>query len=165
MKGKVVLLVGLSACLMVLVGYNVFYLFETGTSQAQTVIKDLSNDDVREIGGIEIILNEVRVDSVLEEEGNQVLIVDIELKNVRETVYEFSSYKLTLVDEEGFAHSMDTSIETKGILGGQLHPGRTNRGEIAFVVPIGSEYELVYTDHLRTGQVTWQVSVDTSISR
>lgn len=160
MTGKVFLLVGLSACLMVLVGYNVFHYFEAGTSQAQTVVKNLQNDKVREINGIEITLNEVRVDSVLEEEGNQILIVDIGIENLRETVYEFSSYKLTLVDEEGFAHGIDTSTETKGILGGQLHPGRLNRGEVAFVVPIGTDYELVYTDHLRTGQVTWKVTVD-----
>ncbi|MFC0560437.1 DUF4352 domain-containing protein [Halalkalibacter alkalisediminis] len=160
MKGKLVILVGLSICLIVLAGYTVSHYFETETSQAKTVVKNLTNDEVREINGIEMTLNGVRVESVMEEEGNQVLIVDIGIENMRETVYEFSSYKLTLVDEDGFAHGMNTSIVTKGILGGQLHPGRTNRGEIAFVVPIGTEYELVYTDHLRTGQVTWQVSVD-----
>lgn len=162
MKGKLILLIGLSLCLTLLVGYNVVHYFNKGTphSQAQTIMSNLTNDHIREINGIELSLNEVRVDSVLEEEGNQVLIIDIGMENVRDTVFEFSAYKLTLVDEEGFAYSMNTSIETKGILGGQLHPGRTNRGEVAFVVPIGTEYELVYTDHLRTGQVTWPVSVD-----
>ena len=161
MKGKLILLVGLSACLIVLVGYSISHYLNTAeTSQAKTVIKNSSKDEVREINGIEMTLNDIRVESVMEEEGNQVIIVDIGIENRRETVYEFSSYKLTLVDEDGFAHGMNTSIETKGILGGQLHPGRTNRGEVAFVVPIGTEYELVYTDHLRTGQVTWLVTVD-----
>jgi hypothetical protein len=161
MKGKLFLLLVLSSCLVLLIGYSVLTYFDNEVSQAaHTVTSDHADGDVREINGIEITLNEVRVDSLLEEEGTQVVIVDLSFENLRESLYEFSSYKITLVDEEGFAHGMDTSIETRGILGGQLHPGRLNRGEVAFVVPIGTKYELVYTDHLRTGQVNWQLSVD-----
>ncbi|GAE35738.1 DUF4352 domain-containing protein [Halalkalibacter akibai] len=167
MQGKVVLLLSLVTCLLLLGGYYGFQYFQSGQSPALAIsdsveetIESKGSGDVRFINGIGITLNEVRVEEILEDEGNQIVFVDLQFDNERETVYEFSSYKITLVDKEGFAYSMDTSIETRGILGGQLHPGRTNRGEVAFVVPIGSEYELVYTDHLRTGQVTWQVTLD-----
>jgi predicted small secreted protein len=159
MKGKVVVLFGLSICLVLLVGLYVLSDGNMELSQAKEVIPE-SDDKVREVNGIEIAMNDFYLELEANEQGKQYMIVDLSFTNNRETVYEFSPFNLTLVDEEGFAHSMNTSIETKGILGGQLHPGRTNRGEVAFLVPIASQYELVYTDHLRTGQVTWQVTID-----
>ncbi len=159
MKGKVVILLGLSLCLILVVGFHVLPNGKLELSQAKEVVTE-TDDTVREVKGIEIALNDFYLEADTEEQGKQFVIVDLSFTNNRETVYEFSTFNITLVDEDGFAHSMNTSIETKGILGGQLHPGRTNRGEIAFLVPKASQYELVYTDHLRTGQVTWQVSVD-----
>ncbi|WP_332694630.1 DUF4352 domain-containing protein [Halalkalibacter lacteus] len=159
MKGKVFVLFGLGMFLVLLVGLYVLSNGNLEMSQAKEVIKE-TDDTGREVKGIKIALNDFYLESVAEEQGKQFVIVDLSFTNNRETVYEFSTFNLTLIDEEGFAHSMNSSIETKGILGGQLHPGRTNRGEIAFLVPVASQYELVYTDHLRTGQVTWQVSVD-----
>ncbi|ARK30825.1 DUF4352 domain-containing protein [Halalkalibacter krulwichiae] len=158
MKGKVVLLFGLISCLAVLAGYSVITYFDTETSEAKNTPE--TEGELREINGLEISLNEARVESVEEDPEHQFVIVDLTFNNVKETVHEFSSYNITLVDEEGFAHSIDTSIETKGIIGGQLHPGRSTRGELAFVVPNGEQFELVYTDHLRTGQVIWEVSVE-----
>nr|WP_246880094.1 DUF4352 domain-containing protein [Bacillus suaedae] len=93
-------------------------------------------------------------------ESEQFIIVDLSIQNTTEKVYEFSPFKFTLVDEEGFAFERDTSIETKGVLGGQIHPERMVRGELAFLVPVGTNYELVYTEHLRTGQLIWKLTVD-----
>lgn len=160
MKGKVLLLLSLSLGLLILIGYNGLNRFDTEAIQGQMPLALAKNDHMREVNGLEITLNDVRLGPAAEEEGSQIVIVDLTLKNVRDSVYEFSTYKVTLVDEEGYAHNHVSYVETKGILGGQLHPGRMNRGEVAFSVPAGTNYELVYTDHLRTGQVTWQVTVE-----
>jgi hypothetical protein len=160
MKRKVVLLFGLCACLVFLVGVYSFLDFDTEASQAQTIVQESNGEEAaREVNGVEITLNDIRTEESSQLDSHYV-IIDLELINNRETVYEFSTFKITLVDEENFAHGVTTQVETKGILGGQLHPGRTNRGEVAFLVPKAEEYELVYTDHLRTGQVTWQVNVN-----
>ncbi|KHF40478.1 DUF4352 domain-containing protein [Halalkalibacter okhensis] len=160
MKRKVVLLMGLCVCLVSLVGVYNFLDLGTETSTAQTIVPEsIDEDTTREVNGVNITLNGARIEESTQVDSHFV-IIDLEFANHRETVYEFSTFKLTLVDEDNFAHGVTTQVETKGILGGQLHPGRTNRGEVAFLVPKAKEYELVYTDHLRTGQVTWQVHVN-----
>ncbi|WP_017727476.1 DUF4352 domain-containing protein [Halalkalibacterium ligniniphilum] len=113
----------------------------------------------KEINGLRITVNDVRTEAS-EDENKQIVIVDLTLENIGDTVHEFSMYKLTLMDNEGYAYNHGANVETKGILGGQLHPARINRGEVAFEVPIGTSYELVYTDHLRTGQVTWPLTIE-----
>ncbi|NEU29206.1 DUF4352 domain-containing protein [bacterium LRH843] len=150
MKVKVLLLLGLSLIFIVIVGY-----YRSDFDGVQLPIA--SGSETREVNGLKITLNDARIDSV--EGENQIVIVDVTLANVKNTVHEFSTYKMTLVDQEGYAYDHVSYVKTKGLLGGQLHPDRSNRGEIAFSVPKGTEYELVYTDHLRTGQVTWNVSV------
>lgn len=155
MKGKILILLTLCLGLVLLVGYQNF-----NKPNSQKALSFGDNEQSREVNGLEITLNDVRIEPDTREEGNQIVIVDLTLMNVRDTVYEFSTYKLTMVDQEGFAHSHVSYVDTKGILGGQLHPGRSNRGEVAFSVPVGTNYELVYTDHLRTGQVIWDVSVE-----
>ena len=165
MKGKLYLLMGLIVCLIGLVSFNILNESKTETTFAQTETKSKetkSRDSglMREINGLEMVLNNVRtVDSQIED-GNQIVIVDLSITNIKEEVTEFSTYKLTLVDEDGFAYNSTSSIETKGILGGQIHPDRMTRGEVAFSVPIHEQYELVYTDHLRTGQVVWELTVE-----
>ncbi|MCM3760710.1 DUF4352 domain-containing protein [Alkalihalobacillus oceani] len=153
MKGKVLLFLSLCLGLVVLIGYS-----GLNQSEGRTTSVVSSDGQGREVNGLEITLNAVRTEPS-EEAGSHYVIADLTLENVRDTVYEFSMYKMTLVDQEGYAYNHVSSIETKGILGGQLHPGRTNRGEVAFLVPEGSQYELVYTDHLRTGQLVWDISL------
>ncbi len=160
MKGKVLLLLSLCLGLILLVGYYSLDRPSSDAIQVQMPFANANNDQMREVNGLEITLNDVRIDNAEAKEGEQIVIVDLTLSNVRDVVYEFSTFKLTLVDQEGYAHNHVSYVDTKGILGGQLHPGRTNRGEVAFAVPIGTNYELVYTDHLRTGQVTWDVTVE-----
>ncbi|WP_078554195.1 DUF4352 domain-containing protein [Bacillus alkalicellulosilyticus] len=118
--------------------------------------------------GDEVVLNQlaltvngVRVEQVEGSNESQYVIVDISIENQRSNMHEFTLHKLTLADEEGYAYEHTLQIETKGILGGQISSGRTVRGEVAFLVPTQQKYELVYTDHLRTGQVIWDIEVNT----
>ena len=136
MKGKLYLLMGLVVCLIGLVSFNVLNEPKTETTFAQTVTipNHKNNGLMQEINGLEIVLNDVRsVDSSIED-GNHIVIVDLSITNKKEEVTEFSTYKLTLVDEDGYAYNPTSSVETKGILGGQIHPNRMTRGEVAFSV-------------------------------
>lgn len=152
MKVKILLLLSLCLGLLLLLGYTNL------DHSKSTVMSSVDRAQTREVNGLKMTLNEARVDAVNDED--QIVIVDLTLSNISNEILDFSTYKVTLIDGEGYAHNSASDVKVKGILGGQLHPERTNRGEIAFTVPKGTEYELVYTDHLRTGQVTWQVSVE-----
>ncbi|WP_100404213.1 DUF4352 domain-containing protein [Bacillus solitudinis] len=162
MKRKFFLLAVLSVCLFSIVIYLVMgkEIFRTEAGQEVTTHQQQEqlNGMTKEINQVYLTVNHIRTEPG-ETEATQFVIIDFSLENNRETVYEFSLFKLTLVDEDNYAYTSSSDIETKGILGGQLHPGRSNRGEVAFEVPIASNYELVYTDHLRTGQVIWDIHV------
>ncbi|MBP3952917.1 DUF4352 domain-containing protein [Bacillus suaedae] len=154
MKTKIILFTLLCLCLLALISYMFLSNADPGVSGSL----GKSSDQMREINGIEMLINDFYVEPYSESE--QFIIVDLSIQNTTEKVYEFSPFKFTLVDEEGFAFERDTSIETKGVLGGQIHPERMVRGELAFLVPVGTNYELVYTEHLRTGQLIWKLTVD-----
>lgn len=145
MRRKVLLLLSLCLCLLVLVKYSPL-------NKTEALI---NSKHMREVNGLQLIFNSVRTEK--EKMDEQYVIVDITLVNNSTDVINFSPQKVTIVDIDGYAYNYDSSFDTKGILGGQLHPGRKARGELAFLVPIEKSYELVYTDHLRTGQVTWDI--------
>ncbi|WP_088105281.1 DUF4352 domain-containing protein [Halalkalibacter urbisdiaboli] len=157
MKGKVFVLICLSFCLIGLIGYG---MISNKFSQAvtQQTLKETNQSMSNEINGLILTVNHVRTEPS-EKADTHFVIVDLTIENTRESVYEFSMFKLTLVDEENYAYNYSSNIETKGILSGQIHPESIKRGEVAFEVPIGTNYTFVYTDHLRTGQVTWDIKL------
>ena len=158
-KQKYILLLALSSILFGVVGFWAGTNYAGSTmvnSEAIETISDrLEIGDSVEINGIEFRLNEVKLEPTDEEYGY--IIADVSITNKKEQIHEFTLHKLTMVDEEGFAYKHDHHYQTKGILGGQIAPGRTVRGEAAFLVPLNDSYEFIYTDHLRTGQVIWYV--------
>lgn len=160
MKGKVVLLSAL-LILLVLVGGYAFSSQSASSSldDQESMGKVERGEQTQEINGLKMTVNNVRTEES-EQEGMHNVIIDITLENASSTVQEFSLFKMSLADPEGYAYTHSSRVETKGILGGQLHPERKNRGEIAFEVPVHEEYEMIYTDHLRTGQVTWPITLD-----
>ncbi|MDE5412821.1 DUF4352 domain-containing protein [Alkalihalobacterium chitinilyticum] len=160
-KQKYILLLALSSILFGVVG------FWAGTNYGSTMVNSevietisdrLEIGDSVEINGLDFRLNEVKLEPTDEEYGY--IIADVSITNRKEQIHEFTLHKLTMVDEEGFAYKHDHHYETKGILGGQIAPGRTVRGEAAFLVPLNDSYEFIYTDHLRTGQVIWYVDYE-----
>ncbi|MDV2683918.1 DUF4352 domain-containing protein [Alkalihalophilus sp. As8PL] len=159
MKGKFVLLAALLILLVLVGGYS-FSSIPTSSLDGQESMGSVERgEQTKEINGLKMTVNNVRTEPI-ENNDNHYVIIDLTLENVGSNVQEFTLFKVTLVDSEGYAYSHSSRVETKGILGGQLHPERKNRGEIGFEVPVEQEYELVYTDHLRTGQVTWPITLD-----
>ncbi|KGA97264.1 hypothetical protein AJ85_04495 [Alkalihalobacillus alcalophilus ATCC 27647 = CGMCC 1.3604] len=161
MKGKIVLL----GSLCVLLALVVIYLNrEAPSTETISPNNEQPKEEVKfgtqEIHSLEISVNDVRSESVMENEDSQLVVVDITIKNQGDDVRNISLLNFTLVDGEGYAYSHSSNSELKGILGGQLHPERKNRGEMAFEVPVSSEYELVYTEHTRTGQLIWPLELD-----
>lgn len=163
MKRKVYMLIGLSFCLGIIASYT---FFSDGSSDATTPLETFEEEDtseqMKEINGLRVTLNHARTEPT-DANDSQIVIVDVTINNERDEVIEFSNYKMTLIDDNDYAHNHSSDIDTKGILGGQIHPGRSNRGEIAFKVPRGTNYELVYTDHLRTGQLIWDINPSKSM--
>ncbi|MED3647006.1 DUF4352 domain-containing protein [Halalkalibacterium halodurans] len=159
MKGKLAILAILFA---VLVGVIAFTRSDKPieVQGSDSALASASSSHVEEVNDLKISLNEARVEDLADEEDMQLVIIDLTVENTSNEVKEFALYKFTLVDSEGYAHPHASNVETKGILGGQLHPDRKNRGEIAFKVPVDTSYELIYTDHLRTGQVSWEITID-----
>ncbi|UOE92639.1 DUF4352 domain-containing protein [Alkalihalobacillus sp. LMS39] len=165
-KAKVVLLIFLSFVVVAL-GFFAFFdgeiTFGNDENGEMSVTTTTSNSnhrvgDTLEINGITITVNDVYS---RHDEGNSdanYVIVDISVTNEKHSSYEFSLHKVTLNDEEGYGYEHTTRTETKGILGGQISEGRTVRGEVAFKVPTTDQsFEFVYTDHLRTGQLVWEL--------
>ncbi|MBU8907439.1 DUF4352 domain-containing protein [Desertibacillus haloalkaliphilus] len=110
------------------------------------------------INGLHVTINDARLEE--SEAGSveeHIVIVDVTIENTTDRIHEISRYNMTLIDDQGYGHEHESRINTKGVLGGQLHPARQMRGEIAYLVPSSSGYEFVYTDHLRTGQIVWEL--------
>ncbi|OLO40485.1 hypothetical protein BTR23_07780 [Alkalihalophilus pseudofirmus] len=160
MKQKYIILLALCSLLFGFAG------FWAGTNYSASTMTDVEEVEKVEdqrlqvgdsvtINGVFLTVNDVKLDRTNEE--YDYVIVDLSITNQKEHIHEFTLYKLTLVDEEGYAYEHDHQYDTKGILGGQIAPQRTVRGEVAFFVPSNEKYEFIYTDHLRTGQVIWYV--------
>jgi hypothetical protein len=157
MKEKVLVLLGLIVCLLLIVGFATNGLSKPETVQGNASDQEESKHESQEISDIEITLNGY---SVKEENEEELLVkVDLTIENKRESTVNFSLMNLTLMDSEHYAYSHESNVETKGILGGQISPGRSVSGEVAFIVPKDTSYELVYTDHFRTGQLFFPIEV------
>ncbi|KMK76571.1 DUF4352 domain-containing protein [Alkalihalobacillus pseudalcaliphilus] len=160
MKGKVILLCSLCVLLLLVVFYvRDFNSSETTTEGGEEASEALFGEF--ELNKLAISVNDVRTEVRSEGEDEQRVIVDITVDNQSEQVKNISLVHFTLVDEDGYAYSHTSDASLKGILGGQLHPNRKNRGEVAFDVPVSTQYELVFTDHTKTGQLVWPLPLET----
>ncbi|WP_096199630.1 DUF4352 domain-containing protein [Bacillus sp. FJAT-45350] len=163
MNWKIGLLTGLNAILFMLIGYWLGNSYPLGGEATSNEVHSSGSKNTQyeigdevEINGLSIMVHGVKYEEQ-EQDGNQFVIVDVTVANNKQHIYEFTPYKMVLMDPDGYGYDYDSRIETKGILGGQIGPGRKVRGELGFYVPTFSEYEFIYTDHLRTGQVVWNL--------
>ncbi|MBG9784410.1 DUF4352 domain-containing protein [Shouchella lehensis] len=155
MKGKILILLSLLACLLIILVVTVGV---TNDSTEPTASDHQDESETQELNGVYVTLNGV---SVTEHSDTEQLVkVDLTAENTRESSISFLPVNLTLVDEEHYAYSHAERIETKGIIGGQLESGRSVSGEIAFIVPKDTALELVYSDHFRGGQLMFPLEVD-----
>lgn len=108
---------------------------------------------------VEITYHGARIVPYEEDESQQYVIIDLSIKNNREQAYGLHLHKFTLVDRNYFSYEYELMDNPKALKGGQISSGRTMRGELAFLVPKDDEYELIFTDHVRTGQAIWTVKL------
>lgn len=159
-KTKISILFVLTSLFCGIIG---FWLGTTYGSTPRTVSHDNINNDNLTIGdtatihNVEITYHAVRTEPYIDDSTEQYVIVDLSITNRREQAYELNLHKFTLVDQNHYSYDYDFYEHSKKILGGQISTGRTVRGEVAFLVPIDEKYELIFTDHLRTGQAIWTV--------
>lgn len=109
--------------------------------------------------GVEITLNSARTDvgeSFFTAENDKFVIVDVSVKNNKDeevTVSSLVNFKLK--DADGYQYNPAIFAETKANIDGDVSPGGTIRGEIAFDVPNSAKYELVFENLWEDGQAIW----------
>ena len=85
------------------------------------------------------------------------LILDLSIENTADEPKNVSTLlQMSVVDDENYSYDITIFTETKGSLDGEIGPGRTTRGEVAFDVDSSSYYEFVYEDPFRAGQAIWR---------
>lgn len=159
MKEKVLVLLGLIACLLLIVAFSRgFVSNDETTSSNENEDDEVTVGETQELRGIAITLNEVT--TIEEKEDELIVKVDLTVKNERDTTINLSLMNMTLMDEDYYAYSHASNVETKGILGGQIPAGRVVSGEVAYIVPEGNTFEFMYTDHIQEGQLIFPIELD-----
>ncbi len=157
MKEKVLVLLGLVLCLLLIIGFTKGFnesSEETTTNGEQQIDTNLQ----QEISGLGIRVNGVTYE---EEKADELVVkIDLTIENKRDSSVNFTPMNMSLMDSEHYSYSHASHIDTKGILSGQLGAGRSVSGELAFIVPTGTEFELIYTDHFREGQLFFPIELD-----
>lgn len=157
MKEKVLVLLGLVLCLLLIIGFTKGFTgsSEDATTNGEQQIDTALND---EISGIAIRVNGVTYDE--EKEDELIVKIDLTIENKRDSSINFTPMNMTLMDAEHYSYSHASHVDTKGILSGQIGAGRSVSGELAYIVPKGSEFELIYTDHFREGQLIFPIELE-----
>lgn len=123
--------------------------------------KELGIGDSVTFDGLELTLNSVAADQGNDFETPQedkYLIVDMTVKNTTEESKTVSSImNLSLKDTEGYKYDMALYSGIKSQLDGEVAPGDTLRGQIAFDVPESETYELLFDDPFTSGQAVWTI--------
>ncbi|WP_202078798.1 DUF4352 domain-containing protein [Caldalkalibacillus salinus] len=108
----------------------------------------------------------VTVNSVEYSQGNDFespsedvfLVVDVSIENETDESENISSMLMTeLVDPEGYSYDITIYTDAQGSLDGEVGPGRTMRGQVAFDVPDHESYEFIFSDPFQSGQAIWQI--------
>lgn len=150
---------------------------ETKTEQAEKVentekeASKVSQENFKmgervKLDNLEITVNNVDVtkgNSFAEpKEGNKFIVVDVTLVNEGDKPENISSLLMfKLYGEDSYEKEESIFVETKGNLNGELAPGRTMRGQLAYEV--GTEetkWDLIFeTDLLKKGQAIFDVEM------
>lgn len=132
--------------------------------EEEVLEESLTIGDTVNYDGLHITLNDVITSSGSEWEKpsyDHYLILDLTIENTTEEAANISTIlQMSLQDEEGYTHSIAFFTETKGSLDGEIGPGRSNRGQVAFDVNQSSVYEFIFENPFTSGQAIWEISVD-----
>lgn len=117
------------------------------------------------MGDLSFTLNSARWDTGDEfmqpEPGEKWLVLDCTIENLGEDSSSLSSLLMfSLYDEEHYSRDLNIFADAKGSLDGELGPGRTMRGEIAFDVEEGqSKWEFIFEPNVfGFGQAIYEIT-------
>lgn len=127
--------------------------------------EDLAVGDTVNFDGLEITLNEARVEEggeFDEPTENQFVVANLTINNTTDEEQIISSImNIELKDDEGYAYNTTFLMDgTKGQLDGDIEPGGTLRGEIPFDVTESETYELHFSDPFKSGKAIWTITSD-----
>lgn len=123
---------------------------------------DLFVGDTVDFDGLEITLNEVRIEQGGEYDtkiNDQFVVANLTITNTTDEDKEISSkLSIELKDEDGYLYSPTYLSEgIRGNLQGSLIPGETLRGEVPFDVPNSEKYELQFSYFSKLGKAIWTI--------
>ncbi|UCZ52638.1 DUF4352 domain-containing protein [Bacillus shivajii] len=138
---------------------------EPEEEKEEEVEEDLSIGDAVMFNGVQITLDDVRIDHGTDEwdapNNDQYVIVHLTIENTLEESYNVSSMlQMSLFDEEHYSQDLAFMADTKGSLDGELGPGRTMRGEVAFDADESNYYEFIFEDPFTSGQAIWEFEIN-----
>jgi hypothetical protein len=76
-------------------------------------------------------------------EGMHLVSVEIEIGNIGDEAWIFTTFEVSLVDADGFLYAVDYFLGPDSIESGELEPGASFRGWVSFVVPDGAGLESI----------------------
>lgn len=127
-------------------------------------VEVFSIGDTVNVDGLNVTLNSVRVstgDEWLKPEFGKYVILDLSFENTTDQAKNVSTMlQMSLSDDQGYSHGIALYTGTKGSVDGEVGPGRTVRGEVAFDVGDSSFYEFIFEDPFLTGQAIWKFSLE-----
>lgn len=131
--------------------------------EEEEVDEELSVGDTVKFDGMEITLNEARIEEggdFDEPSEDQFVVANLTIENKTDEEQAISSImNIELKDDEGYSYNTTFLTEgTKGQLDGEIEPGGTMRGEIPFDVAESDTYELHFSDPFKSGKAIWTIT-------
>jgi len=115
--------------------------------------------DTVEVDGIRVTVNAMR--NVAENFGSHNAVVfNVTVENTREKAFNLSSLMMfTAYDDDGYKMKWTLGADTRGNLDGEIGPGRSLRGEIAYRIGESQPAEFIINNPnmLRSGQTIFEL--------
>lgn len=113
---------------------------------------------------VKITLNEVRIEKGGEwdeSKNDHFIVLNLTAENNSDEEVRISTINVELYDDESYKyHPTHLSEGMKSTFDGAVPAGRKLRGELAFDVPHSEEYEIHYSDLIKTGKAIWIIPAD-----
>lgn len=114
--------------------------------------------DTTEGGGLALTVNEVTAldsgQSQREPQAGRVFIVaDVTLENVGDATLPYTQFDSVATDERGFTYESLALPPEPALGSGELAPGQSVRGNLAFEVPRGQALKLIWTSPSLQGDI------------
>jgi hypothetical protein len=166
-----VLIIGLAACTDADItkeedNNNTTTKGENGNNTADEEKKENKNEpevfsigDTVQFNDLKITLVNVREvhDEVFQPENDKFVAVELAIDNTGDESQTISTLMSMQFLADGYQQDQ-TVIDVKGSLDGEVAPGRTMKGEVAFDITTADSYEYIFEDPFTFGQAFWKIN-------